>query len=133
MKPQFTLVATALCFTSLANASSCLNYGDKPVTLNGKVELQSVFGPPGYGDDPDTDALETQGVLLVEPAICVAAGSKGEPAETSQSEITIVPPKDVDLKAYAGKAATVQGTLFHASDKSHHTQVLMQVQSISKR
>jgi len=114
-----------------AVGASCLHYGGSPVTLNGKVKLQTFFGPPNYGENPDTDSRETQAILLLEKPICVEANPKDyEEAEQNQREVTLVPLGKENLKDYEGKQIMVQGTLYHAFNGHHHTPVLIEIKHI---
>ncbi|ATG89166.1 DUF4431 domain-containing protein [Methylomonas koyamae] len=112
-------------------AASCLHYSGDPITLTGKVKLQTFFGPPNYGENPDTDSRETQAILLLEKPICVEANPKDyEEAEQNQREITLVPQGKENLKVYEGKQIMVQGTLYHAFTGHHHTPVLIEIRHI---
>ena len=112
-------------------AASCLHYGGSPVTLSGKVKLQTFFGPPNYGENPDTDSRETQAILLLAKPICVEANTaEYEEAEQNQLEVTLVPLKKENLKSYEGKQTAVQGTLYHAHTGHHHTPVLIEITRI---
>lgn len=96
--------------------------------------LRTFFGPPGYGENPKTDSRETQGVLLLERSICIDQNTDDfDPAETNQSEVTLVPINSVNLSSYVGKSVRVSGTLFHANTGHHHTAVLMELQSITRK
>ena len=83
------------------------------IKLSGKVALKTFYGPPNYGENPDTDARETQAMLFLAKPICVDENPADYyDAETGQSEITLVPPSGVNLKDYVAKQVTLQGTLF---------------------
>jgi len=112
-------------------AESCLHYGGSPVSLSGKVKLQTFFGPPNYGENPDTDSRETQAILLLGKPICVEANRKDdEEAEQNQREVTLVPFGKENLKDYEGKQIMVQGTLYRAFNGHHHTPVLIEIKHI---
>ena len=85
-------------------AASCLHYGGSLVTLSGKVQLQTFFGPPNYGENPATDSREIQAILLLEKPICVEANPKDyDEAEQNQGVVTLVPLGNENLKGYEGK------------------------------
>lgn len=134
MKIFAALVVTALCTVPLSSkATQCLHYEGEPVTLTGQVILQTFYGPPNYGENPDTDSRETQAILVLSKPICVSANPGSyDDEEKDQLKVTLVPPSGVNLGAYAGKKATFQGTLFHANTGHHRTPVLMQVVRIAK-
>jgi hypothetical protein len=129
MKYSVAALLVALCsLSSGALAASCLSY-DTPATLSGKVIIKTFFGPPNYGENPETDSRESQGILVAANPICVSE-SKEYDAEKNQFQITLVPPRGVNLQTFAGKRVTVQGTLFHADNAHHHTTILMEVRRI---
>jgi hypothetical protein len=114
-----------------AVASPCLHYGGSSVTLIGKVKLQTFFGPPNYGENPDTDSRQTQAILLLEKPICVEGNPKAyAEAEKNQHEVTLIPFVKENLKDYEGKRIMVQGTLYHAHTAHHHTPILIEVKRI---
>lgn len=130
------MLAVLLTASLPAVAASCLHYGGSPVNLSGKIKLQTFFGPPNYGENPDTDSRETQAILALAKPICVEANQvEYEEAEQNQLEVTLVPLKKENLKSYEGKQIAVQGVLHHAHTGHHHTPVLiqiMQIENISK-
>lgn len=125
-------VFLALCAVSgWSNAASCLHYEGEPLTLTGKITLQTFYGPPNYGENPDTDSRETQAILVLSKPICVGASpSTYDAAEKNQFKVTLVPPVGVDFDLYKGKKVTVRGTLFHANTGHHHTPVLMHAKNV---
>ncbi|MBI5918371.1 MAG: DUF4431 domain-containing protein [Nitrosomonadales bacterium] len=132
MKFRF-IIFLMLLFTAQLSwaAEPCLHYSGSPVTLTGKVKLQTFFGPPNYGENPDTDSRETQAILLLAKPICMEANpAEYEEAEQNQLEVTLVPLKKENLKSHEGKQIAVQGTLYHAHTGHHHTQVLIEIKRI---
>lgn len=132
MKIFVSVVILYLCFSHLSfGAVPCLHYAGEPVTLSGQVTLKTFYGPPNYGENPGSDSRETQAILVLSKPICVGANPiTYEEEEKNQREITLVPSKAIELSMYAGKKATLQGTLFHAHTAHHHTAVLMQITNI---
>lgn len=121
-------------FVSLASAAeSCLKYEPERVALTGTLILRSSYGPPNYGEDPKTDSIETQGLVLLDEAICVEESrALGFESEKDQLLITLVPPTGVDFSGYTNKRVQVAGTLFHALTGHHRTLVLMTVEKIQE-
>jgi len=132
MKSLAPVVLSALCLaSSWSRAAPCLHYEGEPLTLTGKLTLQTFYGPPNYGENPETDSRETQAILLLAKPICVNdSPSTDDAAEKNQRKVTLVPPVGVDFGLYKGKKVTLRGTLFHANSGHHHTPVLMQVKTI---
>ena len=131
MMLRLLMLAVSLAASLPAVAASCLHYSGNPVTLIGKVKLQTFFGPPNYGENPDTDSRETQAILLLAKPVCVEANPKDyEEAEQNQLVVTLVPLNHENLKSYEGKQIAVQGTLYHAHTGHHHTPVLIEIKRI---
>ncbi len=132
MTRRLASMLVVLCTAPVwAQAASCLHYEGAPLTLAGKITLQTFYGPPNYGENPDTDSRETQAILLLSKPICVQANpSSSDVAEKNQVRVTLVPPEGVDFGLYKGKKVTLRGTLFHANTGHHRTPVLMQVKNI---
>jgi len=124
------LIACVLPVSLVAVAAPCLSY-DKPATLTGKVAIRTFFGPPNFGENPETDSRETQAILIAAKPVCVNANDEYD-VETNQTDVTLVPPRGVNWKTYAGKQVTVHGSLFHADNGHHRTTILMQVARIEQ-
>ena len=90
--------------------------------------LRTYYGPPGWGEHPDTDSREHQVLLRLASPICVEALPENyDDAESNVRRITLVANAEVSLRPFAGKNVEVVGTLFHAGTMHHHTLVLMTV------
>lgn len=85
-KLRFVMFLMVSFATSPSSAAMpCLHYSGDTVTLVGNVKLQTFYGPPNYGENPDTDSRETQAILLLAKPICVDANpSASEEAEQNQ-------------------------------------------------
>ena len=131
MMIRFFILAISLAASLPTVAASCLHYSGSSVTLAGKVKLQKFFGPPNFGENPDTDSHEVQAILLLAKPICVDENPKDyEKAEQNQMQVTLVPLHHENLRNYEGKQIIVQGTLYHAHTGHHHTPVLMEIKRI---
>lgn len=129
MKRHLVVLACGFCAASQPWAApQCLHYAGDAVALAGKVTLETFYGPPNYGENPETDSREAQTILVLAKPICVSANpSTNDEAETNQLRVTLVPPAGVNLGSYKGRSVMAEGTLFHAITGHHHTPVLMQV------
>jgi hypothetical protein len=114
----------ALIGCAAVSASACEKYGLPNTTLAGTLSVETFFGPPGYGESPDTDAKERQAILHLAQPLCTVA-SDDAPAGQDQVKVTLVPMQPLDLRAFVGKAVAVRGSLFHAITGHHHTDVLI--------
>jgi len=124
-----TLAAFLLASLSASHAKPvCAPYDVEGITLSGKVVLRTFFGPPNFGESPESDARETQALLQLNQPLCtLAAEEREEQAERNQRLVTLVPLGGLSLKQYAGKHVAVQGSLFHADNGHHHTPVLIAI------
>lgn len=123
-------------WVSLAYAGEiCLHYEPAVVELRGTIVLRTFFGPPNYGEDPEIDSRETQGLLELDRPICVArdpTNDANSEDERDQRIITLVPAPGMNFGNYAKLHVTIRGTLFHAQTGHHHTRVLMTVNSVRR-
>jgi hypothetical protein len=113
-----------------AMAAPCHSY-DKPATITGKIVFKTFFGPPNFGENPETDARETQALLIPSKPFCVNADDEYD-LEKNQIELTLVPPRGVKLKKFGARQVTVEGSLFHADNGHHNTTILMMVKRIEE-
>lgn len=104
------------------------------VTLSGRIIYQDFFGPPNYGENPETDLVETAVILVLYEPINV----KGDPEKDYNSQIIknikkiqlVVPWEKIGDENLSGKNVTAHGTLFEAITGHHRTQVLMAVDDL---
>jgi len=111
-----------------------LSYEPTVVELKGKLITRMYYGPPNYGENPDTDLKEVMPVLLLSEPVSV----RGETdANTGYRRPSVEDVREMQLvlsiphKKLIGKVIISKGTLFQANTGHHHTPVLMDVQSIS--
>lgn len=128
MKRRCITIAAVLCVAPHSWAAPpCLHYGGDPITLTGRVTFRTFYGPPNYGENPETDSRETQAILVMAKPICVDANpSTDEEKEKGQRKVTLVPSAGFNPPMYRGKLVTVEGRLFHAHTAHHRTPVLIQ-------
>lgn len=131
MHQRLLLVISILALSANAFAGTCLQYGGDLVMLYGKVSTQTFYGPPGFGENPETDSIESQALLKLDSPICVDGGNDPfSQLESEQNEITLVPMEGTQLKQYVGRHVVAKGVLFHSFSGHHHTSVLIELQSI---
>jgi len=114
---------------SAAADRPCLDYGPAVVTLTGTIAEHMEYGPPNYGDDPAHDAKERNWYLELDEPICVRAKSDASPemeAENDVRKLQIVYSNGYPKGGgFINRHASITGTLFHAVNGHHHTQVLI--------
>lgn len=104
-------------------------------TIEGKLITRMYYGPPNYGENPDTDAKQYPFILQLDNPIHVIAleddGVNSDKFEVT--EIQVVPKNKEEtelIKQYINKVIVIQGTLFEAIFGGHHTDVLIYVDEI---
>jgi hypothetical protein len=123
------IFATFLLVCSSVHADTCQRYDVANTELTGRVSIQTFFGPPNYGESPETDSKERQAILHLNRPICTIA-SYDSPAEENQTDVTLVPMGNFSLVPFEGKPVTVRGELFHAITGHHHTDVLISIDKV---
>lgn len=120
----FAFVATS----TAAAAPACARY-DTAISLSGTVTLRTFFGPPNFGEDPETDSKVTQAILKLDRPLCVLE-SDSEEAERGQREITLVPSGKMSLRFLDKKRVRATGSLYHGFNGHHNTPLLIQLSSL---
>src|SRR5437667_6633171 len=120
-----TLVLMILLFFPLLGATAqdrVWRYEPAKVELQGRLTIEQKYGPPGYGENRDTDQRVQIPVLLLSPPIDV----QGDPQSDLNQE-TVRGVQRVQLvfgpKSYRRlvcKNITVKGTLFRAIKGHQH-------------
>ena len=103
--------------------------------VEGKLIRRMYYGPPNYGENPDTDAKQYPFILQLDDPIDVIA-QEGDIHNSNIFEVTeiqVVPMNKEQtelVEQYINKRITIQGTLFGAIFGGHHTDVLIEVEKI---
>lgn len=107
--------------------------------IQGKLTLNSFYGPPNYGETPDTDMLEKVWILNLDTSINVhQEKSELEEGEFNATQynidrIQLVTIKNgIDLTKFENKIIRIKGTFWEAHTGHHFTPVLMDVLSVSE-
>jgi hypothetical protein len=134
MKSASVLGAVLIGFACDSFAENkCLRYDEEIVGLRGILQIRVFFGPPNFGENPNTDSRETQAGLFLDKAICtVKEEGSDDTNEANQIELTLVPNQKVRLSNLAGKKVIVSGKLFGALTGHHHTPLLLSLSNISQ-
>jgi hypothetical protein len=128
----FVLIVTR-GFAETAQVKDWVSYQPKVVEFNGTLSVKTYYGPPNYGENPDTDAKEPLPILILSKPVNVRGNPNPKAGFDRRSvedlrEIQLV--LTMPHKDFIGKTVLVKGTLFHAFTAHHHTDVLMDVRSI---
>ncbi|HUC62506.1 MAG TPA: DUF4431 domain-containing protein [Alphaproteobacteria bacterium] len=114
-----------------AGAAACVDYEPKTVTLTGTISAHVGYGPPNYGEDPLHDEKGTYWWLDLDHPICVNGNEAYDPYMVPERNVTSMemvyehayPPHD----EWVGHRVSITGTLFHAFNAHHYTDVLINV------
>jgi hypothetical protein len=128
------LFASFISVTACAEPTTrtCLKYKPSKVKVIGRLFVREDFGPPNYGERPETDSKEPHIYLILDRSICVDAGDKlsdYSPAEGELKTIQLVYLARSGFdSAWLKKHVKLTGKLFHANTAHHWTPVLMVVE-----
>ena len=116
-------------------AQKCVAYEPDTVSLSGTIKRRTFAGPPNYESVAKGDQPEQVWVLRLARSICVSAsGDQEEEKNVSDLQLVFTDAEEYRrYKSFVGQPVTVNGGLFHAHTGHHHTTVLLNVNSISKR
>lgn len=135
MRNKLTVIFFALAFATQALAAPpCLKYEPEVVELKGKVKRVVFPGPPNYESVKAGDQPEPYYVLFLPNGVCVQGDPKDEINFETEKDIKSMQLMITDYKKYRpllGKNVTVTGQLMHSHTGHHHTNVLVQVESMT--
>lgn len=103
--------------------------------IEGTLITRMYYGPPNYGENPETDAQQYPFILQLDKPIDVIA-KENDTHNSDVFEVTEIQVVPIDkektelLGTYIDKQVRIQGTLFEAIFGGHHTDVLIQVEKI---
>ncbi|MDR2964112.1 MAG: DUF4431 domain-containing protein [Bacteroidales bacterium] len=106
--------------------------------ISGKIKIETFFGPPGYGENPQTDAREDAYMLYLDSPINVISHVKereeGDVDVTTYNieKFQLASTSNVKFSPYKNKTVRVSGIFFGAISGHHHTPVLLDVQKIEE-
>src|SRR5262249_1125480 len=106
------------------------------VRLRGTVELELQYGPPNYGENPETDSRGLIAVLQLDKPVSVLGDPKSDTNTESfdnVERIQLVTLNGRRFAPYQGKPVEVLGTLFAHYTGHHYTKVLVIVRRIEVR
>ena len=102
------------------------------IQLRGTLELKTFYGPPNFGEEPDTDAKETYYFLNLDRPMDVRETSGKAFRHVKSLQIVYA---DGRITSIAGidttKKVFVTGKLFLAETGHHHSDVLILAEKIS--
>ena len=131
------MVLVVVARPTATQAQRWLSYEPQTVELDGRLVIQSKFGPPNYGEEPKTDQKVRIPVLVLSYVVSVRPsqedGPNSEPAYRIKQIQLAFNDSGTTYKNLIGKKVVVTGTLFHAHTGHHYTDVVLKVRSIERR
>jgi hypothetical protein len=137
MRVTFFVLILLGSFRTAAQDTHWLSYEPAVVELDGKLIVESKYGPPNYGENPKTDAkVRVLILVLIKPV-----NIRGNPQDTLNKE-SVQGIKRIQLdvfnlktpyKQLVGRNVVVKGTLFRAITGHDYTKVVMDVCSIEQK
>ncbi len=126
------IILVSLIAVQSAYAAETLKYEPTLVSLTGKLVKKEFFGPPGYGEDPKRDSKEHAAILLLTQPIRVVAEKDDQFNETRENvkEVQLINIKRIALSPYYQKKVQVTGKLSSGITGHHHTDVLIEIDTI---
>jgi hypothetical protein len=130
------LLAIAGCCGALSKGGEWLSYEPTTVTLAGTLEAERRFGPPNYGENPETDVKLDIPMLHLERSIRVRGNKRDDvnvkSFENIQKIQLIFLPSRAPYSTLVGQKVEVAGTLSQAITGRHFTDVVLTVQEIHR-
>jgi len=138
-------VATFLFVVWLASSSSSFGavtcdgaiqteYEPVVIELQGTLDRQFRYGPPGYGENPDRDQRVLIPILWLDCPVSVSGNRDGDLNTEDVLRITgiqlNIPAKLKGWDALIGHSVKVRGTLSHAMTGHHYTAAVLAVSRI---
>jgi hypothetical protein len=112
-----------------------LRYEPAMVKLSGILVMDAYYGPPNYGEEPETDEIEQGWALKLDRPVDVLADPNSD-INTEAAEdvwrVQLVAGPKMRLGAHLGQRVMLEGTLFHSHTAHHHTKVLLEVQKVTR-
>ena len=130
-------------FTMMIVFSACTNhtkveeyYFEPSISvIEGQLITRMYYGPPNYGENPDTDSKQYPFILELDKPINVIAEDDDEfnsdIFEVTEIQVVTTSKEQTELlELYINKSVLIEGTLFEAIFGGHHKEVLIQLEKV---
>lgn len=111
-----------------------LAYEPTVVELSGTLTLEQHYGPPNFGENPQTDEKLQVPVLALAAPISVPADTTSELNRTPVSDVRRVQlsyfDDSISINRFINTRVVVTGTLSHAISGQDFTDIVLHVQSL---
>jgi len=92
----------------------------------GSLSSRVVYGPPNYGEDPQTDSKETIYLLKFDPSCADALGAR----KIGGNQFQLVGEKVIGVQKFLGKKVVVKGEIFRGETGHHHTRFVLDASNV---
>jgi hypothetical protein len=137
MNKRLAIGATLLILVFLLPAAqtpkeNVLGFIPDQVVLKGIILYRLYYGPPNYGENPETDRKEWYYLIKLDsPVTVIAKPDDLENETTTDIELVqIFEMRKLSLKKYIGKRVKLAGTLHTALIGHEHTKVIINASTI---
>lgn len=132
MTTRFLLLSLLLLIARPTCAEEICHFEPTVVELTGKLITKVFYGPPGYGENPKTDSKEKVAILQLTKPINVVAEKNDQFNETRNGvkEVQLINIKKIKLSTYLQRKVKLTGKLTSAVTGHHHTDMLIEIDSI---
>jgi hypothetical protein len=125
------LIASVLSLFWAGHAQACLKYEPASRTASGTILEQEAYGPPNFGEKPDSDDIEIYPLLVLDEAACVDAGGQRQPGMPRINAIQLWLIESQFQNNWIGKHVVVEGKLFQATSEGDRAAVVLQASQIA--
>ncbi len=113
-------------------------YEGSGISLIGVIDEVTRYGPPNYGENPETDQKLTYYYLKLETPINVRGNPDSSLNRDTLTGVKLIQLvtlphenlKGIELKQYLGRRVEICGKLFQAHSGRHFTPVVMDVEAV---
>lgn len=131
------MIFFAFIVGSCLTLAAAVHSGDKAAVV-GKLEVAMAYGPPNFGENPDTDKKESYVALVLRSSIDVS-DTDGTVLESVKRAQLIVPSEQHEAltrklkQLVGGGTVKVVGQVFPATTGHHHEPIVIVVESVEKQ
>jgi hypothetical protein len=123
---------------SYAQQARWLAFAPTVVELHGKLLKVVKYGPPSYGENPNSDVKHQIPMILLAQPVSAKGDAKSKLNEEDLLNVSFVQliflnTASTNYWRYEGQDIVVTGTLFRAETGHHYTQILMNVKAIRSK
>ena len=127
-----SLLILMLSFSQSLGVEKIVELEPAVVELVGSVIQEEHYGPPGFGQNPESDAIDVVPILVLSVPVTVKGGTSYpmDLKDVEKIQLIMGVGEDPYCHDYVGKEVKVSGTLFTGHNNNHYTRIVMSVQTI---